>query len=186
MTEFDTKVDVRNLSQPDAYTCQATCIAMVVKRSALAIRAELDELPGDAGNPYNMGVVLERYLGSKYIFDPDASLNNVKDWITKEGEFLITHGWFTPSGHVLGLDGVLLDSGTFSYKVSVKDPWSEFDAPSWSYNKPSVEFYDGYYSSYCLYAAIVASMNYQHAREIYKRGELESKRTGAWVHRIKP
>lgn len=185
-TSIETAVPVRNVSQPDQVTCQSACIAMVLKdRSVSSIRSELVGMPGGAGSPLNMGQVLSKRLGSRYSFDGDASLAEARDWL-KNGEFLITHGWFTDSGHVIGLDGVEIDPGTLSYRFNVKDPWSEFDGPSWSYNRPDIAFYDGFYSARLMYASCVSSTSRWDAQRIYHRGELDSKRGGAWMHRIRP
>lgn len=180
--EFSSKIPSRNLSQPNAWTCQATCVAMVSGDDPLKVRQRLEAL-GNPGDPYVMGQVLQEKFGSRYIFDPDATMNQIKAWL-QAGEFLITHGWFTGPGHVIALDGVQLDPATLSYKISVKDPWSEFSFPAWSYNNPSKNFFDGYYSSWGLYAAIVAGSSCSHAASIYARGELDSNRPGAWVHRV--
>jgi hypothetical protein len=172
------------LSQPDARTCQSTCIAMATGQAdIMGIRAKL-EATGEPGDPYNMGRLLKAYYGDRYDFDDNACMSEIRDWL-KAGEFLITHGWFTGSGHVICLDGVAIDPKTMSYKISVKDPWSEFSGRSWSYNNPSVHKFDGYYSSYLLYAAIVAGQSVWDAATIYRRGELDSMKKGAWIHRIK-
>jgi hypothetical protein len=174
-----------NLSQPDASTCQSACVAMAIRNPDIAaIRAKLVSMPEGAGRPANMGVILRAKYGGRYIFDNNASLNDCRDWL-KGGEFLITHGWFTRSGHVICLDGLELDAKTLGYRFSVKDPWSEFNAPSWIYSGGS-RFFDGYYSSRCIYAACVKSQSVYDAKAIYRRGELDSARQGAWIHRIRP
>ncbi|ATW62844.1 putative peptidoglycan-binding protein [Synechococcus phage S-CBWM1] len=181
---FRTDVRALNLSQPDARTCQSACIGMAVgDRDILGIRKKLDSL-GEAGNPAVMGRVIKQY-GVNYTFDDNASLSEVRAWL-RAGEFLITHGWFTRSGHVICLDGIQTDPGTLSYRFDVKDPWSEFDGPSWSYNNPSLKFFDGFYSSHIIYAACVASVSSDHAKYLYSKKDLDSTRKGMWVHRIKP
>jgi hypothetical protein len=173
------------LSQPNSYTCQSTCIAMATGREdVMAIRHRLEAI-GDPGDPATMGVLLKEKFGNRYSFDDNACLSEVRDWL-RNGEFLISHGWFTGSGHVICLDGVAIDSAKLSYKISVKDPWSEFNFASWSYDNPNALNYDGYYSSYGLYAAIVAGQSIYDAVGIYRRGELDSMRKGAWIHRIQP
>jgi hypothetical protein len=180
---YKTTVRALNLSQPDAVTCQSACISMATgEKDVYAIRRQLEAI-GNPGDPYVMGKVIRKYKGGSYSFVEDASLNEIKEWL-KDGEFLITHGWFTNSGHVICLDGVSIDEKTLSYKLDVKDPWSEFDAPSWSY-RSSANFYDGYYSSYCIYASCVAGSSKNHAASLYKKGVLDSSQKGAWVHRIK-
>jgi hypothetical protein len=172
------------LSQPDASTCQSACIAMAVgDENIYGIRAQL-LAKGEPGNPYCMGEVLENRLGGRYSFHYNASLGEMREWL-KAGEFLITHGWFTGSGHVVGMDGVEIDSKTLSYCFNMRDPWDEFNAPSWSYSGRSKKF-DGFYSSRCIYAACVAGQSVSDAARIYRRGELDSARKGAWVHRVRP
>ena len=172
-------------SQPNSYTCQSTCIAMATgKNDVMGIRRQLERL-GDPGDPATMGHLLSESFGDRYIFDDNACLSEVRDWL-KAGEFLISHGWFTGAGHVICLDGVAIDAAKLSYKISVKDPWSEFSFGSWSYDNPAALNYDGYYSSHGLYAAIVAGQSIYDAAAIYRRGELDSMRKGAWIHRIKP
>jgi hypothetical protein len=182
---YASAVKALNLSQPDALSCQSACVAMAIGNpNVAAIRAELVKMPGGAGSPANMGRILRAKHGSRYIFDDNASLSEAREWI-RGGEFLITHGWFTTSGHVICLDGLELDTRSLSYRFSVKDPWSEFDAPSWSYRSSS-RFFDGYYSSRCIFASCVKGASRDHALSIYRRGELDSSLKGAWIHRILP
>jgi aminopeptidase C len=130
-----------------------------------------------------MGKVIKGY-GKNYSFEDNASLKEVREWL-KNGESLITHGWFTGSGHVICIDGLSIDETTLSYKLSVKDPWGEFNAKEWQYIA-GTEYFDGWYSSYCIYASCVASSSVSHAKYLYNRGELNSSREGMWVHRITP
>lgn len=172
------------ISQPNAYTCQSACIEMAFgTNDVMGTRAKLEAI-GEPGDPAVMGKLLRQRFGDRYIFDDNACLSEIRDWL-KAGEFLITHGWFTASGHVICLDGVTIDQTTLGYKISVKDPWSEFDAPSWSYNK-QVDRFDGDYSARLLYAAIVAGQSCQDASAIYRSGKMDSMHKGAWVHRILP
>lgn len=181
--EYKTILKVSNFSQPDAYTCQSTCIAMAVNDADIyGIRRKLEATGLAAGDPAAMARVIKSYT-TKYKFESNASLNQVYDWL-EAGEFLITHGWFTNSGHVICLDGMELNTKTLGHKLNVKDPWSEFDAKSWSYNNKSVKFYDGYYSSQCIYAACVAGSSAQSAKSVYNKGELDSAKQGMWVHRF--
>lgn len=175
-----TKVNALNLSQPDARTCQATCIAMAVgDRDIVGIRALLSS-KGVPGNPETMKQVIETY-NVAYQYESNASLDKCVAWL-KAGELLITHGWFTKSGHVIVLDGVQ-ERPDGSIGFDVKDPWSEFDAPSWSYNKSS-KFFDGYYSDRAIFAACVASHSCVHAASIYKRNPVLGEMSGMWVHRF--
>lgn len=183
LSEWRTAIKALNLSQPDAYTCQSACIAMAVgDKNIYGIRKKLLEISPDApGSTAAMGEVIKGYR-VKYKFDDNASLTKVYAWL-KAGEFLITHGWFTRSGHVICLDGLRMNRG--AYWVDVKDPWSEFDAPAWRYNR-SVKFYDGYYSELCIYAACVASRSAYDAEKIYNRKYVDRSQGGMWVHRVIP
>lgn len=185
---FLSKVKATNVSQPDSVTCQASCIVMALGWGPSEVRNVRNQLlqGGTAGDPSNMGRLLRQHLGRRYSLDLDASLKDCKQWV-KDGEFLITHGWFTRSGHVICLDAleVKADMVQLSYRFSVKDPWAEFDFINWRY-LPGSKFYDGFYSSYGLYAACVAGQSSNHAYQLYKRGELDSNRGGMWVHRIRP
>jgi hypothetical protein len=179
-TQWITQVKALNLSQPDASTCQAACIGMGVGDSNVAnIRRKL-VARGDAGNPSVMASVIRDY-GRPYILDMNASLTKVYEWL-KAGEFLITHGWFTGSGHVICLDG-LRKNPNGSYSLDVKDPWSEFNAPAWRYDKNS-KFYDGFYSDLCIYAACVAGTSVSSSRSVYQAGKVDVNKGGMWVHRF--
>lgn len=178
-----TKVQALNLSQPDAQTCQAACIAMAVgNRDIMGIRAKL-KAKGTAGDPAVMGAVIKGFPKINYLYDGNASLEKCISWL-KAGELLITHGWFTRSGHVLLLDGLQVRPDG-SVLFDVKDPWSEFDGPSWSY-KSSSRFFDGYYSERIIFAACVEGSSVTSAEQIYKAGAVDRKRAGMWVHRFKP
>jgi len=185
-SEWGTKVHALNLSQPDGSTCQSACIGMAVGvNDVYDIRSQLLRL-GEPGHPSIMGQVLRRYKGKKYIFDESASINDMAAYL-KAGEFLITHGWFTRSGHVIALDGVAEKVGKpGSVEFNVKDPWSEFDGPSWSYNKPWAKFYDGFYSDRLIYASCVVGMSRNDAAQCYKSEPVQPHVGQAWVHRILP
>jgi lysozyme len=177
-------VKALNLSQPDEVTCQAACIAMAVgDRDIYGIRRKLQAraaaVGSSAGDPAVMGHVIRSY-GRPYTYDGNASMAKVQDWL-KAGEFLITHGWFTGSGHVICLDG-LKQLGT-GHLVDVKDPWSEFNPTDWAYNKGS-RFFDGFYSDVCIYAACVAGTSVTSARRAFQLGRIEPQKGGMWVHRF--
>lgn len=177
-----TKVKALNLSQPDAQTCQAAAIGMAVgDRDIAGIRAKL-KARGVAGNPAVMAQVIRTYPKVTYIYEGNASLDLVYSWL-RAGELLITHGWFTRSGHVIVLDG-LQQRPDGSIWIDVKDPWSEFDGPTWSYPGSS-RFFDGYYSEQIIYAACVAGSSAGHAKQLYGKS-VDRKRAGMWVHRFKP
>jgi len=185
--EWVTQIKALNLSQPDAVTCQSACIGMAVgDRDIQGIRRKLRSL-GDPGSPSVMGSVIRDY-GRPYKFEENASLENVYGWL-KAGEFLITHGWFTNSGHVICLDGLqAVTHGMASFtparhSISVKDPWSEFDAANWRYGLKA-KFYDGFYSDRLIYATCVAGGSSVDAKSIYMSNTLDIKRKGMWVHRF--
>ena len=182
--KWKTRVQALNLSQPDASTCQAACIAMAVgDKNITGIRKKLLAL-GDAGNPFVMSKMILQNYSVNYIFEPDATLEKVCEWL-KEGELLITHGWFTGSGHVIILDGLVQNPATKGYSFDVKDPWSEFDGASWSYNKTS-KFFDGFYSEHVIYAACVAGASVSDAAAVYRSKQLNRQKGGMWIHRFQP
>lgn len=190
--DYHTKLKVSNLSQPDSSTCQSTCIAMALDKKTKddidKIRNDLQKY-GQAGDPKVMAKVIKadinlNHVPVNYQLYEHASLDEVKTWL-EEGDFLITHGWFTHEGHVICLAGVEIDTENNHYKFNVKDPWREFDAPKWTYDLKG-NFYDGYYSSYCIYAACVASKNCAEAKSIYTAKELDSSSKKMWVHRFMP
>lgn len=182
-TEWTTKIKALNLSQPDSITCQSACIGMAVgDRDVRGIRRKLLSY-GTAGSPDVMGRVIRSY-GRPYQFVSNASLNDVYGWL-KAGEFLITHGWFTGSGHVICLDGlkVIRARPPIRYMIDVKDPWSEFNAAAWRYDLGG-KFYDGFYSDGLIYAACVAGTSSANARRIYNEGSINTAQKGMWVHRF--
>jgi len=182
VTSWKASLAALNLSQPDASTCQAACIAMAVRdKDVLGVRRKL-LANGDSGSPAVMAALARDY-GADYANDGDATLEKVYGWL-KAGEFLITHGWFTGSGHVICMDGLKVDPKKGRYSVDVKDPWSEFDGPSWSYNG-TAKFFDGFYSELIIYAACVASTSVASARAAYRAGTVDRKRGGMWVHRFR-
>jgi len=206
MTEdFYSKVkNTLDLSQPDPRTCQSTAIAMALGLTdIMEVRHELEAI-GEPGDPATMGKYISDHLSpsttyqfedgkylesdmsppSRYQFEDNASISQIRDWL-KSGEFLIIHGWFTTSGHVIAIDGVEVDSSNLSYKFSVRDPWAEFNFNNWSYDISGAGFH-GFYSSYGIYAACVISQSKSDAANTYYRNELDADRGGAWVHRIKP
>jgi hypothetical protein len=179
--EWVTKIKGLNLSQPDASTCQSACIGMAVGDADVSnIRRKL-LARGDAGSPYVMAGLIKTYK-RPYAFHEHASLAEVYDWL-KRGEFLVTHGWFTGSGHVICLDGLREAPARKGYDINVKDPWSEFNASAWAYNFGS-KFYDGFYSDRLIYATCVAGTSTSSARKIYGIGQVKTEEKKMWVHRF--
>jgi hypothetical protein len=177
-----TKVKALNLSQPDASTCQAACIGMAVgDRDIAGIRQRLTKR-GTAGDPANMAAIIRSYSNVDYVYEGNASLAQVEGWL-KAGELLITHGWFTRSGHVIVLDGLMTKpNGSTSYDV--KDPWGEFDGASWKY-LPTIKFFDGFYSRQLIYATCVAGSSVANAEYVYRNSSVDLNRAGMWVHRFR-
>jgi hypothetical protein len=181
---YKTEIKAINISQPDAMTCQSACIGMATNNSNVAaIRSELDA-QGVAGDPAVMGNMLRKRLGDRYIYSGKASLEDMKGWL-RDGEFLIIHTFLTPSGHVISLDGLKDVAGSEDF-FDAKDPWSEFNTATFSYDNPSVSFYDGFYSARLIYAAAVKAFTFDQAINTYRSGELDSNFNGAWVHRCLP
>lgn len=184
MVSFITKVKsgLNLIPQPDAFTCQSACIAMATKRDDTVMQVRKELLShGTPGDPHVMGIILERECPGHYHFEDNASLNDAREWL-KKGAFLICHTYLSRSGHVISLNGVEIDPKNMSYRFHVLDPYAEFQAKSWSYN--SAMGYDGYYSSYLIYATAVAGQSYWDAERIYRRGELDSSKKGMWLHVI--
>ena len=180
-SEWITAIKTLNLSQPDAVTCQATCIGMAVAdRNIQGIRQRLQAI-GAAGDPAVMGRVIRSY-GKPYRYEGNASLEQVYGWL-QAGEFLITHGWFTRAGHVICLDGLRQRHGSSRFELNVKDPWGEFDAPTWRY-QPGAQFFDGFYSELAIYCACVAGTSADDAARRYRAGVVDRKTGGMWVHRL--
>jgi predicted chitinase len=176
-----TAIKALNLSQPDASTCQAACIGMAVgDRDIAGIRRRL-LARGKAGSPTVMGSVIREY-GRPYRYEGDASLAQCTTWL-KNGELLITHGWFTAPGHVICLDGLKQGSEPGRYVFDVKDPWSEFNVQTWRYDLGS-KFFDGFYSDLLIYATCVASTSVATAQAAYRRGRVNMNHGGMWVHRF--
>jgi hypothetical protein len=180
------------VEQPDENTCQAAAIARVVGTTdVMSIRRELlssGRSRGlDAGNPYLMGEIIAPKV-QEYQFIVDASLNQAKEAL-EQGYNLITHGWFTRSGHVIGMspyeDGEPYKAhpSLNTYAFNAEDPWYRFNFPDWSYTRQSGNNIP--YSAYGIYAACVASTNASHAASIYRRGELNSSLKNMWLHLIK-
>ena len=175
------------VSQPNARTCQSACIAMALgletNEDVLDIRSALEDL-GEPGNPYVMGEYLRSKIGDRYRFELSSSLSQMIGWLN-DGEFLITHGWFTGSGHVIALNGVVPDQKTLGIRFKVSDPWTEFHFRSWTY-PPNGEFgFQGEYSALGIYAAAIVGESVHDAQEVYNSRVLDLGRSGAWVHRIK-
>lgn len=164
--------------QPDARTCQSACIAQMIGSTAVStVRAALESL-GAPGDPYTMGAYLKPRV-KEYKFLENASVNDMRQAL-KDGYKLITHGYFTGSGHVISIVG-MADNNTFI----VDDPWHEFHFKGWTYAPWEASGNNVKYSTYGIYAACVVGQSVGHSAEVYNRGELNSNTKGAWLHLIK-
>ena len=159
---------------------------------ALEHLASTQAIRGDPGNPNVMAAVIQELIDGfnfpvTYQLHLNASLDDAKTWL-EEGDFLITQGWFTTEGHVICLTGLQTDTEDKSYSFLVRDPWSKFDPSIWNYSSPSPRWvrHDGYYSSYCIYAACVAGTSSENAASIYNNHELDSSLNKMWAHRFMP
>jgi hypothetical protein len=170
------------VAQPNAYTCQSSCIAKVLGTNDVeGIRAALEAI-GEPGSPDVMGQYLKSRVQS-YKFLVSGSLEDTKAALD-EGYVVITHGWFTGSGHVITLVGYESDPKTLSYRFIVDDPWMEFSFPDAQFI-PNRSGNNVRYSSYGIYAYCVASSSYENAAKIYAQQKLLSSERGAWLHIIK-
>jgi len=170
--------------QPDSRTCQSACIAKVIgqqtEAEVFSIRDELEEI-GIPGAHEVMAEYLKTRVSS-YSFLLNGSLDEAKEALD-DGCVIITHGWFTPSGHVISIIGYEADPSTLSYRFIVDDPWAEFDFPNATFLAKSGN--NVRYSSYGVYAYCVRSQSYEHATELYASRALDSSHKGAWLHIIK-
>lgn len=189
---------IDDVQQPDARTCQSAAIARLLgTQDTFGVRVELDRIAerrrSAAGDPWVMGEYLSGRV-REYQFHEKASLLDFNAALAA-GYHLITHGWFTQYGHVIGISGQGYqdDQGTWHlgerdpqsgwlyYKA--EDPWYEYDFPAGRFTRRSGN--DAAYSAYGIFAYCVASWSYPGAREIYSRGQLDSAQEGAWLHLIK-
>ena len=168
------------VAQPDEFTCQSACIAKAIGTTdVMRVRRELlasCQAGEMAGSPSVMG----RYLRSRvkfYQFSDAGSINDICEFLQKpEGRMVITHGWFTASGHVISI--VRAEKRGFI----VDDPYGEFSFTLWRYIRPIGD--DRLYPYAGIYAACVAGASLVDAKAIYARRELQMDYGNAWVHFI--
>lgn len=177
------------VAQPDVFTCQSACIAKVLgTRDVYGIRAELETI-GAPGDPAVIGQYLRPRVKS-YKFLLTGSLSDAKAALD-DGGIVITHGWFSHSGHVICLVGQEPDPDTLSYRFIVDDPYGEFDFSSGEYDPSKSgdnkkDFGNNVrYSSYGIYAYCVASAGFADAAALYRQKTLLSTEQNAWLHIIK-
>lgn len=173
---------IKYVPQPNPSVCQSACIAMALGTDdVMGIREDLVSR-GTAGDPAVMGEYLSAHAKS-YKFLLDGSLNDAKKALDDDC-VVITHGWFTPIGHVITLIGYEADPDTMSYRFIVHDPWAEYNFPKGDHD--DLKTGEGVrYSSYGMYATCVGSSDYDHARETYGKKRLLSTEENAWLHIIK-
>jgi GH24 family phage-related lysozyme (muramidase) len=178
-----TVIKTMYVQQPNNQFCQAACIAMVLGVTDVdAIHHELVVNGKTAGDPAVMGDYLKPRVES-YQFLVDGSLNDARKALD-EGYVVITHGWFTPAGHVILLIGHEADPDTFSFRFIVHDPWAEYNFPRGDHDDDKSG--EGVrYSSYGIYATCVGSADYNHACDLYNRKALDLNEKNGWLHIIR-
>lgn len=192
---------VDHVEQPNSLTCQAAAIAKVLGQPSLhqinAIRSNLVAMGRERGTMAGSPSVMGDYLKPRvehYAYSGNASINEIAEWVKQGRGFeVITHGFFTMSGHIIGVEDVTyLENGRKRFRVD--DPWYEFDFPNNRYTNRSganVQYSDLGIWAYCVKA--LHSNN--EAKGFYQKGfsrlndpsqlaEIENTK-GAWVHYIK-
>lgn len=171
---------IDHLEQPDSQTCQSAAIAKVLGTTDIyKIRREL-LAGGTAGDPYNMSALMGEYVSRGALksasLSTNASLQDVKDWVTKGSGFeVIIHGWFTSVGHVVGIEG--FEDERFIYD----DPWYEFDFPRSTFTRNLGKNIS--VSALGIFAYCVAGTSKYDANRIYQKGGPTDWNLGnAWVH----
>jgi hypothetical protein len=173
-----------HLEQPDSSTCQAAAIAKVLgTQDVMAIRNEL-LAGGVAGDPQNMGRLMKREVSKGnlkfYEYQGAATLKNLEDWVTQgKGYEAIIHGFFTPGGHVIGVE----DAYPANRFFRVDDPWYEFDFPSARFTKLSGKNKE--YSYLGIYSYCCASWSFREAQELYASRQVVMSNPGLWMHKIR-
>jgi hypothetical protein len=162
--------------QPDPQTCQSAAIARVLGTTdVMKVRNSLTSM-GAAGDPAVMGAYLKPLI-KEYKYSGNASLDEAIAAL-KAGYQLITHGWFTGSGHVIGLSG--FDGKNFN----AEDPWAAFSFPSWSYdfNKSGD---NQQYSALGIYASCVVGQSVSDSYRVYQCGKVDFAAKGMYLHMCK-
>ncbi|NJO48936.1 MAG: hypothetical protein HC840_05020 [Leptolyngbyaceae cyanobacterium RM2_2_4] len=161
--------------QPDVVTCQSAAIAKVLGRTdVMQIRKDLLQM-GTPGDPK----VMSRYLLLRcayYSFTDKGSLSEAVEFLKKPNRAIITHGWFTRSGHVVTL------AANHPQGFIVDDSWGDFDFEAWRYISD-----DGNNRTWAfaqVYAAVVASIGFEHAKNIYAARDVDMDYKNAWFHLI--
>lgn len=174
---------IDHLEQPDIVTCQSAAIAKVLGTSNITqVRRDLTSM-GVAGDPSVMGAYMRTMVNQgrlkQYIYNPQGSLKDLENWVTQgKGYEAIIHGFYTPSGHVIGVENALPESRQFV----VDDPWYEFDYPSGSYTRLSGK--NNLHSYLGIFSYCVASWSPKQARELYRKRFYDMETRGMWLHMV--
>lgn len=169
--------------QYDAASCQAAAIARVTgSTNVRQVRNDLLRL-GVPGDPAVMGEYLTDRV-KEYRYHGQASLNDAIEALS-DGYQLITHGWFTGSGHVIGLSGWNPETRKFN----AEDPWFEFHFYEWSYSPYVVDGDDMPYSDRGIWAACVVGQSVDDSYWHYQQTQVLLPKhysdRGMWLHVIK-
>lgn len=175
--------DINLLVQPNNYDCNATSLAMLLGHKNTDMVGKLYsslETYGSPGCPYNLNAELTHHLRgiASVSLNINASLADL-DAALDSGKACMTHGYFTPSGHIFVIVG---RDGT-GYKSL--DPFSEFNAGTWNYDLGSYGF-KGIYSRQLVWATCVTSDSESEAYSAYDSGWdwSDNNEKGMWLHTV--
>ena len=172
-----------HLEQPDASTCQATAIAKILGTTDVrAIRNRLLEI-GIAGDPAVMGTLMREEVArgglKHYEYNGNATLKELEDWVTQgQGFEAIVHGYFTPVGHVIGVEDAYPEAKFFK----VDDPWYEFDFPRARFTNRGGK--NQRYSYVGIYSYCCGSWSFNQAKDLYAKNSLAMTVPGLWLHKV--
>ncbi len=149
------KVDIqmKYLSQRDNQiapwgTCNCTCVAMCMAKAGIVGDGSLPQLEDqltqkmlkegwNRQNPYHLQHLFT-WKKVPSMFDPKATVEQVKQHLAS-GKPCITHGWFTPSGHIIVLKGY--DDAAYNGRGAwiCHDPNGEWNADGYSHQQGAGE-----------------------------------------------
>lgn len=187
-----------HVAQPCCNTCQSAAIARMEGINDVAsVRNKLLDIATRRGSMAGDPAVMAEYCEQRfdnYEYQSSASLNDMKE-VWDSGGHIVTHGFFTGAGHVIGGSGYGWVDGsgkwhlgephpeTGLFYMKAEDPWDEFDFASGQYlGKGALAGDDAPYSFHGIYAYCVVAWNPYQARDAYKSGRLDSNEKGAWLH----
>lgn len=148
--EVPYKSQMDNMECPTG-TCNVTSIAMCLEylkiprhKKSGQFEDELYHYALDKGfdrhSAQDLAKIVKNY-GGKDNFSENATINQVKDWLAK-GNPVVTHGYFTKSGHIICLVGY--DSTGFI----VHDPYGEWYVDGYDINDPDGNNRKGHFQHY--------------------------------------